>query len=232
MLQQRFAPAGGLMINRVLKVTGIGESNVDDQLRDIIRSSTNPIIGLQASPGEIKVRLTARAGSTEEAGRLLDQGEARIMAQVGPLVFGRDDETLAGNAARLVKASGYRLAVMDGLTRGRVAADLCPLLPEPLFRGGWILADPQSARDLADKALAELGADLALAVAGFPGEEGRIRTEIQVRTRDGRGAERILDLGGPPRIVGSRALTMTLFTLWSFLRDEQTAKTAGAPEAL
>ena len=51
-LDKKYSPGGRVWINRVLKVCGLGESNVDYQIREIIRSSRNPIIGLQASPGK------------------------------------------------------------------------------------------------------------------------------------------------------------------------------------
>ena len=52
-----------VIISRVLKLTGIGESLVDERLKDLIEQGTNPTIGLLAHTqiAEIHVRLTAKA---------------------------------------------------------------------------------------------------------------------------------------------------------------------------
>ena len=59
-LQKKMGAARGLIEYKVLKVCGLGESRVDEQIGDLIRGSTNPVIGLLASPGEIRIRLTAK----------------------------------------------------------------------------------------------------------------------------------------------------------------------------
>ena len=52
-----------VIVSRVLKLFGIGESLVDERLKDLIEEGTNPTIGLLAHTqiGEIHVRLTAKA---------------------------------------------------------------------------------------------------------------------------------------------------------------------------
>lgn len=217
-LQKKFSPGGRVWINRVLKVCGVGESNVDAQIKEIIRESVNPSIGLQASPGEIKVRLTARADDPATAQELLDEGEARIQARLGPLIFGRGDETLPGNTTRLLEEQGRSLAVVEAMTRGLVTAELGRLLMAHQFKGGLILQEPAPPEALCDRALEEFNADVVLSVAGFPEPAGRVRTEIMVLSRDGQQEERTLSLGGPERLVIERAATMAMFTLFSFLR--------------
>jgi nicotinamide-nucleotide amidase len=218
-LRERFTPGGQVLLNRVLKVSGQGESSVDAQIRDLIRSSTNPVIGLQASPGEIKVRLTAQADTLEAAAALLDATEGRVRDVLGPLVFGTGDETLAGNAASLLEKRNLSLATVEAATRGAVAAEIARFLPPELYKGGRILNRSESAGTLCLQALEETGADVALAVAAFPDRDDRIRVEIMVRSRDARQADRVLSLGGPDRMVQSRSSTMALFTLLQFLKD-------------
>ena len=50
-LQKKMGTDLGLIEYKVLKVCGLGESRVDEQIGDLIRGSTNPVIGLLASPG-------------------------------------------------------------------------------------------------------------------------------------------------------------------------------------
>ncbi len=218
-LLKKYELSGHVWINRTFKVCGLGESAVDSQIRDLIVSSKNPIIGLQAAPGEVKVRLTARGETREEADRLLDGTEAEVRAILGPLIFGTGDETLAGNTARLLQEKGLSVTVVEAMTRGAVSAELGEYLAPALFKGGLILDKPAPAGELCQKALEGSEADLALAVAGFPLENGQFRVEFMVRARGGGESFKELTFGGARHIVQQRANIMTLFTLLRYLRD-------------
>lgn len=218
-LKQKYTPGGTIWMNRVLKVGGLGESGVDAQIKDLIRSSKNPIIGLQASPGEIKVRLTAMADSETEAGAILDEMEAKIRDILGPLIFGMGDESLAGNTAALLAERGLSLTVVEALTRGSVAAELGRNLPSEHFFSGLILDRPSPAVELCSLGLEMFPADIVLAVAGFPQDDGQVKVEILARKAVGPERERVLSLGGPARILQQRAATMTMFTLLQLLRE-------------
>ncbi len=204
--------------NRVLKVYGLGESNVDAQLKEIIVSSKNPAIGLQASQFETMVRLTARADSPEEALNLLDEGEARIQEKVGPFIFARDEETLAGNTARMLAERGLSLAVADAATRGAVCSELGRAVRYDLFRGGLILDHPSDPAELCVKARDDFKADVCLAAAGFP-EDDRLRVDVHISSPE-RQYQKSQVFGGPLSMRLNRAGTMVLFTLYRFLRGD------------
>ena len=59
----------------VLRITGLGESAVEDRLRDLMRSSVNPTIAPYAHTGECHVRVTARGGDAEVEAMLRKQTE-------------------------------------------------------------------------------------------------------------------------------------------------------------
>ena len=204
--------------NRVLKVYGLGESNVDAQLKEIIVSSKNPAIGLQASQFETMVRLTARADSPEEALNLLDEGEARIQEKVGPFIFARDEETLAGNTARMLAERGLSLAVADAATRGAVCSELGRAVRYDLFRGGLILDHLSDPAELCAKARDDFKADVCLAAAGFP-EDDRLRVDVHISSPE-RQYQKSQVFGGPLSMRLNRAGTMALFTLYRFLRGD------------
>jgi len=219
-LAKKYVLTGKIILNRVLKICGLGESSVDAQIKDLIRSSKNPVLGLQAGASEIKVRLTARADTRAEAERILDEGEARVREQLDSLIFGRDDETLAGNTAALLQEYNQTLAVAEALTNGLVTAEIGGRLGLGRLKGALVLGRPVQAGELCDRVLNEFHPDLALVVTGWPDDSGRLQASILVRTADGREKERGLSLGGPSRIIQQRAATMALFTLLQFLREE------------
>ena len=60
-----------IIISRVLKVSRMGESMVDDKIGFLIEESQNPTIGLFAHPGQVDVRITAKAKNKTDARKLL-----------------------------------------------------------------------------------------------------------------------------------------------------------------
>jgi nicotinamide-nucleotide amidase len=218
-LKEKYSPRGRVWVNRVLKVCGVGESNVDAQIKEIIRSSKNPTIGLQAGQGEIKVRLTARAESAEEAERLLDEGESQIDEKLGEMIFGHGDETLPGNTADLIHRNNLTVAVGEALTRGRVASELGRQLAAGELKGGVIVNEPQNPGEFCNRLFKDFRPNVALAVNGTPMDDGKIQVDYLVRSDNGAERSRTLVIGGPERMVMERAAVIAIFTLYTFLRD-------------
>ena len=105
----------GVIVSRVLKLFGIGESVVDERLKDLIVKGTNPTIGLLAHTqiGEIHVRLTTKAAEKAQAEALNGPLEAEIRGRLKDFIFGADEETYEGVLSSLLRRSGLRLAVAE-----------------------------------------------------------------------------------------------------------------------
>ncbi|MEK7827785.1 MAG: CinA family nicotinamide mononucleotide deamidase-related protein [Thermodesulfobacteriota bacterium] len=86
-----------VIVSRVLKLFGIGESLVDERLKDLIEQGTNPTIGLLAHTqiGEIHVRLTAKETERSRAESLNASLEAKIRERLQEFIFGVDEESYA-----------------------------------------------------------------------------------------------------------------------------------------
>ncbi len=61
-LKRRYGIAATI-VSRTLKVSGMTESGVDQVVGDLIRESANPTVGIYASPGLIRLRVTAKAAA-------------------------------------------------------------------------------------------------------------------------------------------------------------------------
>src|SRR4030065_331271 len=68
---------GAVVARRLIRCWGQSESGIAEQLADLFESYTNPTVAFLASGGEIKVRLTARAGTPGGGGALADPPGAR-----------------------------------------------------------------------------------------------------------------------------------------------------------
>ena len=115
---------------RVLKVAELGESRVDDRIGDLIASSTNPTVGVLAHPGQVDVRIAARAATAQDAARLIAPVEAEVRRLLGKHVFGADDETIEGAVGRLLADLGVTIASYEDLTGGALADRLHQASPE------------------------------------------------------------------------------------------------------
>ena len=108
--------------SRVLKVADLGESSVDDLVGHLIAGYQNPTVGVLAHPGQVDVRITAKAANQEEAERLIDPLEREARQLLGGHVFGNDEQTMQDVVGELLQRSGdMTVAVYEGLTGGLVA---------------------------------------------------------------------------------------------------------------
>ena len=89
-LRERGLAGHEVIRSRVLRITGLGESAVEDRLRDLMRSSVNPTIAPYAHTGECHVRITAR-GAGIAVDPLLDRAEAAIRERLGHTVYAVGD---------------------------------------------------------------------------------------------------------------------------------------------
>ena len=114
----------------MLRFFGIGESQLETDLEDLIDAQTNPTIAPLAADGEVTLRLTAKHADPEETNRLLKETEDRILERVGEFFYGYDDTSLAEELAKACRSKGMTLAAAEsftgGLERGRtVSVQFC-----------------------------------------------------------------------------------------------------------
>ena len=106
---------------RVVKIVGVGESAVDDKIGHLIADSSNPTVGVLAHPGQVDVRIAAKAANKEEARKLIAPLEAEVRQLMGATVFAVDDETMEHVVGRLLRSKGKTVAVYEDLTCGQLA---------------------------------------------------------------------------------------------------------------
>jgi nicotinamide-nucleotide amidase len=113
---------GGVVRSRTLRCTGIGESKVAELVADLFESSSNPSLAYLASSGEVKVRITAKASSVQEADLLIAPLAAAVAERLGDVVFTDNDESLEEAVGRLLLARSKTVACAESLTGGGVGA--------------------------------------------------------------------------------------------------------------
>lgn len=190
---QREAGLRSVIRSRVLRTWGESESGLAELLAERIYeldSAGNPTIAFLASgPEGIKVRITAKSTSAEEAAALLAAEEQRLRALLGHLVFGTDDDTMESVVLDMLRERGLTLATAESLTGGMVGSTLCDVPgASDVYLGGVIsysaavkaellgvapgpVITEEAARAMARGVRSRLGSDVAVATTGVAGPE-------------------------------------------------------------
>ena len=168
---------GNVILTRIFKVIGVGESAVEELIKPLL-ASTNPTIATYAKADGVHVRTSVKAASAAEAEALLDSLEPRVRQALGRAIYGVNEESIAGVVASALARAGLTIATAEEFTGGLIASDLSEAARER-FRGGLVSSTApgevtmdattgpgeQRAAELARRAAAEFGASLGLALA-------------------------------------------------------------------
>ncbi|MGH7215339.1 MAG: competence/damage-inducible protein A [Tepidisphaeraceae bacterium] len=98
----RAGGGGGVILSRTLHTFGLGESTVAEKLGPLMKRDRNPTVGTTVSGGVVSVRVNARFESLERAGDELAKTVAACEVALGDVVYGMDDDTLAGVVAKML----------------------------------------------------------------------------------------------------------------------------------
>lgn len=115
-----------VILQRVLHTAGLGESALDEHIADLERLA-NPTVGLSAHPGQVDVRITAKAESEEQAVAMIRPLELKLRERLGTAIYGADEEGLPEVTLRLLTERGWRLVVVEAGTSGAISAALAGL---------------------------------------------------------------------------------------------------------
>lgn len=157
---------GAEMEVRTLRLTGIGESQVADQLGELLRG-TNPVVATYARAEAVDVRISARSSGDASARALADRAEAAVLAVIGPYVWARGATTWGQAIEAALAARGWTLATVE---RGTGGAFVTLLGAHPTRRRAEVVDDPAAGTDIdeADRVRAAGTADVGVAVRAEP----------------------------------------------------------------
>lgn len=111
-------------VSRILRVAEVGESAMEERVKDIIDAQTNPTIAPYAKDGEAILRITAKARDEEEANRLIDPVAAVLKERLGDAVYGEGETDLETVVAEQLLQKQLTLAVAESCTGGMIASNL------------------------------------------------------------------------------------------------------------
>lgn len=182
--------------SQMVKICGVGESQVEDKLLDLIDAQTNPTIATYAKTGEVHLRITASAPSPEAADKLIKPVVKEIKKRFGDAVYStKENESLEMAVVRLLKKYDLTVTTAESCTGGMLAARLVNVPGvSDVFREGYITysnkakrrlldvnkstlkkygaVSEQTAKEMAVGGVFATGADVCVATTGIAGPDG------------------------------------------------------------
>lgn len=187
--------AGGCIVSRNIRVFGLGESNMETILHDMMAQSTNPTIAPYAKTSECFARVTAKADTPEECEKLLDPVVEQICGLLGEDVYGVDVDSLEQVVGDGLRERGLTLAVAESCTGGLLSkritdvpgcsdyylGGVCSYANEVKMRVLGVKKEtldtvgavsPEVAEQMAEGVAHALGADVGVGITGIAGPGG------------------------------------------------------------
>lgn len=188
---------GGLIFTRILRVSGLGESDVEQRLQSFIRGN-NPTVATYAKSDAVDVRITAKAATKAESEKLVLDTEQQIRQVLSVYIFGIDRETLPERVGALLQKRKLTLGIMESSTGGLLASTVTDIAESSNYFIGSLVAynnklkrqmgvpeetleqygavSEQTACAMAHAARERLGSDIGIGITGVAGpdmEEGK-----------------------------------------------------------
>jgi nicotinamide-nucleotide amidase len=117
---------------RTYRVTGMGESTVENLIGEKLLAIPGLELGYCARPGEVDVRLIG-------AGAALDQAETIITAALGHFIFSRGDENLEEVVVKILTMRNETIATAESCTGGLLAHRITNIPgASAVFRAGYV----------------------------------------------------------------------------------------------
>ncbi|MCI9147448.1 MAG: competence/damage-inducible protein A [Hungatella sp.] len=186
----------GFLMSRMVKICGVGESQVEDRLLDLIDGQTNPTIATYAKTGEVHVRVTAQASDEPCAEKLIKPVVKEIKKRFGQAVYSvKEEETLEMAVVRLLKKYELTMAAAESCTGGLLSGRIVNVAgASDVFKEGFVTYSNKAKRkhlDVSKSTLKKYGAvsketaremaiggvfatdsDMCVSVTGIAGPDG------------------------------------------------------------
>ena len=185
-----------ILMSRMVKMCGVGESLAEEMLLDLIDGQTNPTIATYAKTGEVHVRVTALAPDETVGERLIKPVVKEIKKRFGRAVYSvKEEETLEMSVVRLLKKHELTVTTAESCTGGMVAGRLINVAgASDVFKEGFVTysnkakrrrldvnkstlkkhgaVSRETAREMAIGGVFAADSDVCIAVTGIAGPDG------------------------------------------------------------
>ena len=120
--------SGGVLVRRrILRVSGIGESAIDEAIAPIYREYEDVQTSILFSKSEVEIHLSASSTDEAKAISTLDELANKISDKLGIAVFATNGETMEQVIGKLLTERGETVSTAESCTGGLIARRLTEL---------------------------------------------------------------------------------------------------------
>jgi len=187
------ARRGEVFFSRNIHIMGMGESAVENELRELMEHSANPTVAPYAKDGECRLRITARAADEASAAAMCDKVVEEIFqTAVGEHIYGVDVGKIEMALVAALADKGLTLSTAESCTGGLIAKRITDVAgSSAVFFGGVVTytnemkelllgvkhetlsahtaVSEQVAAEMAEGMRARLGTDIGISTTGYAG---------------------------------------------------------------
>lgn len=187
--------AGGVIASHTVHIFGMGESQMEDRLHDLMEKSRNPTLAPYAKDGECLVRVTAKADTAEAAEQLLAPAVRQVCDMLGDVVYGVDVGSLERAMAAVMTEKRLTLSVAESCTGGLLSKRITDVPgASKFYKGGactycdeikmkvlgvkketldkYTAVSTQTAGEMARGIAQAYGTDIGIGITGYAGPDG------------------------------------------------------------
>ncbi len=185
-----------VLYSEMVKICGIGESQAETMILDLIDGQTNPTIAPYAKTAQVHFRITAKAATEEEGKALVTPVVEELKKRFGENIYTtKETESLEEKVVSLLKEKNYKIATAESLTGGLIAGTIVNVAgASSVFGEGYItyadevkekvlgvnhetierygVVSEQTAEEMAYGVCKASGAQVGIAVTGIAGPDG------------------------------------------------------------
>lgn len=112
------------VVRRVLRVSGMGESALDELIAPIYKTYPSVQTSILFNRTEIEIHLSAAAASEGEAKNVLDELTEKLAEPLGPALFSKNGETMEQVVGKLLTERKETVSIAESCTGGLVGMRL------------------------------------------------------------------------------------------------------------
>jgi len=183
------------VVRRILRVSGMGESAVDELIAPIYKEYKSVQTSILFNRTEIEIHLYAASKTEAEGAAVLDELSAKLAETLGPALFAMNGETMEEVVGDLLKSRNETVSVAESCTGGLIGMRLTGIAGSSAYFQQGVITYSNEAKQQAlgvpaatlekfgavssetAKAMAEgmrkvAGTDYAISVTGIAGPDG------------------------------------------------------------
>lgn len=113
-----------MFFSKVLRICGIDEGVMAEEIKDIIDNNTNPTVAPYSKESEVILRITAKCSNENQAIKLIEPIENQIRQRLGNNIYGDGDTSLEAVLGKLLIDRNLTISTAESCTGGLIASKL------------------------------------------------------------------------------------------------------------